>query len=236
MPSERKGPAAVAWLTGISHRFYEDRYRILSKDIPLVKNANRGEIFAVFDGIGGAPKGREAAQELSDWLIRFYKEPDNYPASQDGLHQLLMNANMAVYNWGPMAGTDRPLGGCAGTVVWINDHDLFLFHAGDTVAMLIRDGQGTQLTQTHGAGNILYLYYRLGPNLRIDMEHLALEDFDRILLLSDGITKVYDPLQAVEIVEQYKDISRGAVDLAQRSRSRGSPDDITVMLIEVEEL
>src|SRR5512138_2218683 len=104
MPSERRGPAAVAWLTGTSHRFYEDRYRILSKNIPLVQNADRGEIFAVFDGIGGAPKGREAAQEVSDWLIRFYKEPENYLASPDGLRQLLMNANMAVYNWGPMAG------------------------------------------------------------------------------------------------------------------------------------
>jgi len=201
----------------------------------LVQNANRGEIFAVFDGIGGAPKGREAAQELSDWLIRFYKEPQNYPASPDGLHQLLMSANMAVYNWGPEVATDRPLGGCAGTVAWINEHDLFLFHAGDTVAILIRDGHGTQLTRTHDAGKIMFLYFGLGPNLRMDMDRLALEDFDRILLLSDGITKVYDPLEAVEIVEQHKDISRGVTDLAQRSRSRGSPDDITVMLIEVEE-
>jgi PPM family protein phosphatase len=75
---EQKGSATVAWVKGSKHQFYEDRYRILSREVPLVKGQDRGEIFAVFDGIGSAPKGREAAQEMMDQLVHFYKKPQNY--------------------------------------------------------------------------------------------------------------------------------------------------------------
>ena len=128
MNCEVKGSAAVAWCTGTSHRFYEDRYRLLSREVPLVGRQDRGEIFAVFDGIGGAPKGRDAAQEMSDWLIKFYQEPGRYPASVQGLLQLLIDANMSIYEWGMIPGTDRTLGGCAGTVAWIHQQNSVHWH------------------------------------------------------------------------------------------------------------
>jgi serine/threonine protein phosphatase PrpC len=236
MKSERRGQGAVAFSTGKSHRYYEDRYRLLTKDIPMVRQADQGEIYAVFDGMGGAPKGRDAAQELSDSLIEFYRNPEVYPFSQKGLHTLLMDANMSVFNWGMMPGTNRPLGGCAGTVVWIFDQTLFVFHAGDTAAIHIRDGQPRQLTQFHETGKLLHRYFGMGPSLQIDIVDFQLEESDRVLILSDGITKVYHPFDAVKVVEEHEDITKAAVELARRSVSRGSIDDITVLLIEIDEL
>jgi hypothetical protein len=58
---ETKGIAAVAWMKGTKHKFYEDRFRLLCLPVPLVSEQDRGEIFAVFDGIGSAPKGMAAA-------------------------------------------------------------------------------------------------------------------------------------------------------------------------------
>jgi len=73
MAVDRRKSAAVAHLRGTKHQFYEDSFRMLSRDVPLVENRNRGEIFAVFDGIGSAPEGRHAAQvkEYSERIL-FY--------------------------------------------------------------------------------------------------------------------------------------------------------------------
>ena len=77
--SERRGSAAVAWRKGTKHTLYEDRYRMLPREIPLVAQRERGEIYAVFDGIGSAPQGRTAAQFMADKLLDFYRKTDEYP-------------------------------------------------------------------------------------------------------------------------------------------------------------
>lgn len=171
---EKKGSAAVAWLKGTKHRFYEDRYRMLPKDVPLVGRQKRGELFAVFDGIGSAPEGRRAAQEMSDYLLRFYQETEKRASSWEGVRQLLFEVNQAIYDWGFMPGTNRPLGGCAGTVIWITEGDLFVFHAGDTIAFLIREGEITQITRLHEMNGGIYRYFGMGVNLEIDVHHYML--------------------------------------------------------------
>lgn len=153
MLTEQRGAAAVSWIKGIKHRVYEDRYRILSRDIPLVAQANRGELFAVFDGIGSAPRGMSAAQEMADCLVRFFREPDTIPCSTVGLHQLLFESNQNIFAWGNMSGTDRPMGGCTGTIAWLWVDRMVVYHAGDTTALLIRDGEPRELTRAHQAAD-----------------------------------------------------------------------------------
>lgn len=232
--AEQKGNAAVAWMKGTKHKFYEDRYRLLSQDIPLVQRSNRGEIFAIFDGIGGAPEGRRAAQQMSDHLISFIQEPDRFTPDAEGMKSLLMEANNIANSWGFIPGTERPLGGCAGTVAWINEGLLHLFHAGDTVGILIRDGQGTVLTKLHEANGMLYRYFGLGPTLKIDAISCALKNYDKILLITDGVTKAFHPLEVIPIIEQYDgDLRRAVSTVVQRSRSKGSYDDITALVYEI---
>lgn len=232
--SEQKGAADVAWIKGTKHHFYEDRFRLLSNEIPVVQRSNRGEIFAIFDGIGGAPQGMRSAQQMSDHLISFLQEPDRFPPDAAGMKSLLMEANNIVNAWGFIPGTDRPLGGCAGTVAWIYEEQLHLFHAGDTVGILIRDGQGTVLTKLHELGGVLYRYFGLGKTLKIDTYSCPLRNFDKILLITDGVTKAFHPLEVVPIIEHYEGNLRRAVStVVQRSRSKGSHDDITALVYEI---
>ncbi len=234
---EERGTAAVAWLKGTKHRYYEDRYRMLSSDIPLVQQKSRGEVFAVFDGIGSASRGRDAAQEMTDQLIRFYRESDEIPASREGMRRILMEGNQAILEWGCMPGTDRPLGGCAGTIAWIHGQSVEIFHAGDTVAYLIRDGGLVrQLTRLHEQDGAIYRYFGLGADLKIDVEIVPQEEGERLLLVSDGVTKAFDMYEITKIVEDHSNRRRAVGELVRRSRSRGSSDDITAMIIEIEEL
>lgn len=236
-PCEKRGNAAVAWLKGTKHKYYEDRYRLLSYEIPLVRRQGRGELFAVFDGIGSAPQGRQSAQLMSDQLVDFWKIPEKVPGSWEGLVSLLMGANQVIADWGFMEGTLRPLGGCAGTVVWLHNAVAYVFHAGDTQALLIRDGKVSNMNRLHEAPNgAIFRYFGLGSSLQIDVDHFALEESDRILMVSDGVTKAFHPAEAGAIVEQFDEKCRAVTELVNRSRSRGSADDITALLIEVEEL
>jgi len=236
-PCDQRESVAVSYLKETKHKYYEDSYRMLPKDIPLVEQKKRGELFAVFDGIGSAPEGRHAAQEMAENLLRFYREPDAYPTSWEGIRTLLMEANLTIHQWGFMPGTDRPLGGCAGTVLWLIRENLYLFHAGDTAALLIRDGKGMELTKPHQMSDgAIYRYFGLGPDLQIDVECFQIEESDRILLLTDGVTKVFHPVKAADLVEGYLDISIAIKTLVQRSQTLDSTDDITAMLIQVEEI
>ncbi|MBF0225851.1 MAG: SpoIIE family protein phosphatase [Desulfobacterales bacterium] len=228
---------AVSHAKGTKHKVYEDNFRMLPRDIPLVMEKKRGELFAVFDGIGSAPKGQHAAQVMADKLISFYREPDIYNSSFEGINTLLMEANQEIWNWGFIPGTDRPLGGCAGTIVWLFEENIYVFHAGDTAGFLIRDDKLIHLTRTHQMENgAIIQYFGYGENLVIDIERFSIEELDRILLVSDGVTKVFGSAEAANIIGENPNICKAVIELARRSQLRGSTDDITAMLIEVEEI
>ncbi len=233
MDSEKLGCAAVAFSKGPKHKHCEDRYALFPLAKPVVKRQDRGEIFAVFDGIGSAPDGMHSAQHMCDALLTYYSQPESCTGTWEGIRDLLFTANKEVFDWGFMPGTDRPLGGCAGSVIWIYEKKLYTFHAGDTVAVLIRDGKATQLTHLHELDGAIYRYFGLGGNLKIDIANQELRNYDRILLISDGVTKVFHPAFAASIVEEHlNDLKQAVEDLARRARTKGSQDDITVVLVE----
>ena len=237
MTVDRRQASAVAFLKGTKHQFYEDSFRMLPREIPLVKNLNRGEVFAVFDGIGSAPEGRHAAQSMADHLIKFYRDADDYPASPEGLKSLLFEGNVEINGWGCKPGTDIPLGGCVGTIIWILGESLYVFHAGDTSGVHIRDDKAAELTQPHQLPDgALFRYFGMGPDLRIDVNSRSIDEFDRILLMSDGVTDIFHPLDAAGLTVEHADIARAVNTLAQRSQILGSTDDITALLVEIEEI
>jgi serine/threonine protein phosphatase PrpC len=174
---------------------------------------------------------------MADKLIEFFRQPALYSASRHGLEVLLLEANKEIAEWGFMPGTDSPLGGCAGTVAWVLEDALHVFHAGDTTAIHIRDGKAIELTWPHQtADGAIYRYFGLGSNLELYCNEIRLEESDRILLISDGITKVKSPIEAAAMLNECPDIAKAVNSLATAAWSACSNDDITVLLVEVAEL
>jgi serine/threonine protein phosphatase PrpC len=234
---EHRGCAAVALAKGSTHRLYEDRFRILSMEAPLVRDAGRGEIFAVFDGIGSAIKGREAAQLMCDRLTNFYRHPDRYTPTSQGLLRLLMEANREINGWGADETGFRTLGGCAGTVAWAIEDDLWLFHAGDTMAMLDTGERILEATSDHQrADGAITRFFGLGEALEIDVTKHRLLDYERILLMSDGVTKVLDRNHAAQMVRDFDDIEHAARHVVQQSLIRRTWDDVTVLVVDINEM
>lgn len=228
----------VESLQGKKNRPNEDRYRLLHADIRLVAKAERGTLFAVFDGIGSAPRGGEAAQKMCDALIQFFREEALCKPDVVSIKELLSAANTEINGWGHMPGTTRPLGGCAGTIAWFYETQAFLFHAGDTIGYRLRGDNLSTLTSEQSNDNTLYNYFGIGRSLLIESFSLELEEGDVVILVSDGVTKSLTPTDIDQCVIQYLVGSpqRAATELCKFAQRKGSRDDITALIIEIIEL
>ncbi len=231
---ESRGSATVAWYRGLEHPYYEDSFRLLPREVPVVGSQDRGELYAVFDGIGGCPQGRSAAIKMADTLTRFYTEPEAFENSLNGMTKLLMAGNQEIYDWGFIPGTQQMRGGCCGSIAWIKEGQLTVFHAGDTSAIQLCGDSHRQLSRADQFDSYLVTrFFGQGKRLELSVTTTEIEPLDQILLYSDGVSKVIGFEEAIDIVSPFEDPKRRARALAHRARVQGSRDDITVLCAEV---
>lgn len=252
---QRGETVAVGWAQGRSHAKYEDRFRMLTKHIPMVAATGLGELLAVCDGVGSAPLGVQAAQAVCDALIGAYKTPPkspertkSYTCATDGerasahshlLHALMMGLGETqanIRNWGPMEGSDRPQGAAAATVAFISPDacTAHILHAGDTIALLVgEDGNINQLSSLDQAPGGEMINYFGAPNMRLHHSQVQLKPGDRLLLASDGVTKVLSNRQLAERSSAAANPKSLCMAILGACASVTS-DDITLLVYEVE--
>jgi serine/threonine protein phosphatase PrpC len=226
--------AAVHSLTSPRHA-YEDRSLMLGPRHPKVAAAGRGHIYAVMDGVGGAPQGMQAAQLIADGLVAFFDNAAFAP-SQEDLVALMRTINDRAHALGFMAGSDRPLAAAAATVAWFSPGErVHILHAGDTVAWRFDGERLIPLTQTHGEGKMLRRYIGQGPAFALDCCSIAMEEGDMLVLATDGVTKALNAVDVAAIMRELPQPARAAREIVERARRRGSDDDITCLIAELEE-
>ena len=215
-----------------------------------------GAVWAlVCDGMGGAKGGREASQGACNVIENFFQE--QYAQCGAGeeepfLKKALLYANRFVFQ---KAAHEEALAGMGTTAVCalVRSGNVYLCHAGDSRAYLIRDGKLTQLTHDHSyvqelvdCGTITeeeaehhpqknIITKALGVDYRLEPEFTAakLKREDRLLLCTDGLTNM------VPVEEMEKLLAQGTFyDLPDRlieaANAHGGSDNITALLLAVE--
>ncbi len=227
--------AGVHSIKGLNHHFNEDRYRLLGGDVPIVRQANRGHLFAVMDGVGSAPKGMRAAQFVADKLTEFYSDP-RIPDTTDGIAGLLKAASDEIYAWGLMPGSGQPLGAAAATTAWFApSRKVVVFHSGDTMAFRFDGSLITRVTREHADGRGITAYVGQGSSFHLDVERVPFEEGDVLCLVTDGITKTMTDGDVGEVLSAFSRPDVAARELVARARGKGSHDDITAVVVELEE-
>ena len=215
-----------------------------------------GAVWAlVCDGMGGAKGGREASQGACNVIENFFQEQyAQCGAGQEEpfLKKALLYANRFVFQ---KAAHEEALAGMGTTAVCalVRSGNVYLCHAGDSRAYLIRDGKLTQLTHDHSyvqelvdCGTITeeeaehhpqknIITKALGVDYRLEPEFTAakLKREDRLLLCTDGLTNMVPVEEMEELLAQgtFYDLPDRLIEAAN---AHGGSDNITALLMAVE--
>lgn len=221
----------------------------------------RQGVFVVCDGMGGAAAGEVASQMTIETIQKVLTSNDNnaaavspggYLARTERLAEAVRESNRAIYE---LAQEDRKKAGMGTTFVgvWVEDNIASVAHVGDSRAYLWHGDQIEPITEDHSlveaqvkAGVIRrdqveeskvrsVLLRALGqePQVQVDVSEVPLREGDYLLLCSDGLTRVVPDsglARAIAILREPQRICNYLIDTAN---SRGGPDNITVVVVQV---
>ncbi|HEY8550187.1 MAG TPA: PP2C family serine/threonine-protein phosphatase [Vicinamibacterales bacterium] len=218
-----------------------------------------GYSLLVADGMGGHVGGELASRlvlseivklalALPDWIVRV--EESTSRAAAERAQRRVVQLNAAVIERGKQ---DPALRGMGSTLTAARNlgRMLQIAHVGDSRAYLLRQGSLHRLTRDHTYVQMLVDTGQMTPeealasrsrhvltnaiggfneDVLVDVERLPLENGDRLLLCSDGLTDFVDD----EAIRAELSAARNATDacraLVDRALAAGGRDNVTVVV------
>lgn len=207
---------------------------------------DQGTLLVVCDGMGGHLAGEVASRLAVETIITSFRA-DNDPA--EGLRQALISANQRVYQEG------RGTMGTTAVAAFFWHNTLYVANVGDSRAYLVREGLIRQLTNDHSligdqvaAGlltpeqartstirNIITRAIGHQSHVEVDIFREPLLPGDTVVLSTDGMHGLLtdEEIAAIASMHPLDVASRRLVDEAN---ARGGPDNITVVVAQVDGL
>lgn len=201
----------------------------------------KGAVAAIADGVSSCDDSHIASQAaVTSFLEDYFSTPASWSVRKS-VSRVLTSLNGWLYqqNATRQGYSDSLLTTFA--AVAIKSHTLHSFHAGDSRVYHWRCGQLEQLTQDHlqiQRGSP-YLARALGADRHLEVDYCTqgLMEGDRVLLTTDG---VHNHLNAAHIKAVLNEADDDLEALAQRlvteALNAGSDDNLTALLVAVDEL
>ena len=223
-------------------------------------SGERGTLFMVADGMGGAAAGELASSMAVEVVVNELRErwcagdvpadPGNFASA---LRAATEAANARIHAYATAHPENRGMGTTA-TVAGLLYDTLYLAQVGDSRAYLIRDGVARQLTkdqslmqklleageiteeeaETSDRRNIILQALGPEPNIRIDLTHQPLRQGDLLVLCSDGLSGQVRVEEIAELASNEPELTRLSQMLIDRANAAGGPDNITVVVARFE--
>lgn len=223
-------------------------------DVGLVRGHNedsfllRAPLFVVSDGMGGHAAGEVASSITVDTIA------ERMPASADDvlLGAAVEAANLSVIE-GAEQGVGKPGMGCTATAVLIEKNKMAVAHVGDSRAYVLHHGTLVRITHDHSyveelvdSGQITADEARVHPSRSVitralgsdpDMyaDHFSLEvnDGDRIILCSDGLSSMVADSEIEALAVSSATPQQAADNLVAAALTAGGADNVTVVVVDV---
>jgi protein phosphatase len=219
----------------------------------------RGHLFIVADGMGGHAGGQEAsrivADSIEDFVLRALKWFSS-PRGEEG-KELVAELQAAVHRadarLAAEAAAHPELQGMGSTLTlaYYLDGELFVAHAGDSRAYLLRDGRLHRLTHdhtltaelvrrgaisqeeatTHRLRHVVTNVVGGGTaGVRVELVKLHVESGDRILLCTDGLTDMLGEADIGTALGGH-DVRTCCERLVGAANERGGRDNVTAVVV-----
>src|SRR5213083_1507742 len=215
----------------------------------------RGSVFVVADGMGGAAAGELASEMATETiysqLVRAWGGEREVTPQRFAyrLKESVEVANGQIHAYAKAHPEVRGMGTTTTAVGILHDH-VYLSQVGDSRAYLIRNGQAVQLTKDQSlmqrlveAGELTeeeaakserrnIILQALGPDARVkvDLTHQEVRRGDILVLCSDGLSGQVKKEEIAQVVSTTPDLSAACDKLIAIANERGGPDNITVVL------
>jgi protein phosphatase len=214
-------------------------------------------LYLVSDGMGGAHAGDVAAALVAQALpVQLSARMNRLtePTATDRAEALRMAIIELSQNIYIQSAGDGRVHGMGATIVacWIHERTALLAHMGDSRAYLLRKGALERLTEDHALADVLIQLGRLtkseakrhpaknlltrfvgmegevGPDVGV----LALQEGDRVLLCSDGLTNMVADRPIARAL--WAEPSPGAVcdRLIAEAKASGGEDNVTAVVLD----
>ena len=205
-------------------------------------------LFCVCDGMGGHAAG-EVASSIAVETVAKLAPQEADPAR---LAAAVEAANAAVIE-AAEHGLGKPGMGCTATVAYIEGTSLAIAHVGDSRAYLLHEGTLIRVTHDHSyveelvdAGEITADEARTHPNRSVitralgsdpamyaDHFQLNIEEGDRLILCSDGLSSMIPDAEIESIATQSPTAQICTDNLVDAALAAGGGDNVTVVVVDV---
>ena len=215
---------------------------------------DRGLLFMVADGMGGAAAGELASAMAVDVVLDELKARWGTAPRQDGetfatgLRASTETANMRIHRFAADHPEHRGMGTTA-TIAGLLGDTLYLVQVGDSRAYLVREGIARQITKDQSlmqklieAGEITIeeaeqserrniILQALGPEavIRTDLTHQRVCRGDTLVLCSDGLSGQMRIDDIARAIAEEKSLEKSVDRLIDLANANGGPDNITVV-------
>ncbi len=227
----------------------------LQPEVRTHEVGDRGTLFMVADGMGGAAAGEIASAMAIDVVLREITnaiadlpvlDTEAYAAA---LKKATATANSQIHTFALEHPEYRGMGTTATVAVVLGD-TLYLAQVGDSRAYLVRDAVAMQITKDQSlmqklieAGEITeeeaeqserrnIILQALGPeaNIKVDLTFQKIRKGDSLLLCSDGLSGQVRIDELARVVSEEKDLMAACKRLIDRANENGGPDNITCIV------
>jgi PPM family protein phosphatase len=226
-------------------------------DVGLVRDVNEDTLHTdaalavIADGMGGAAAGEVASEIAVSEIVRGFE----HDTTSQGLVRAMLSANEAIL---ADAATHPARAGMGTTAVAIALTSVssgilpVIVNIGDSRAYQLRDGALRQITNDHSVAEEWVRQGRLSPEeaavhprrhqltrtlgvddeVQPDIFPLTIENGDRILLCSDGLSNELTDDEIASVASAPASLDDAVATLIERANRNGGRDNITAILIE----
>jgi PPM family protein phosphatase len=231
----------------------------LHADVRTHVSGERGSIFMVADGMGGAAAGEIASQMAVDTVIRELQDHWLTAPAADAesfaraIRRATATTNSEIHAYALQHPEYRGMGTTA-TIAGLLGDTVYVAQVGDSRAYLVRQGVARQITKDQSlmqklveAGELTeeeaeqserrnIILQALGPEpvVKVDLTHQQVRRGDILVLCSDGLSGQVTKDEIASMVSSGGDLTEACKRLIDRANETGGPDNITVVLARLE--
>lgn len=232
-------------ITDIGKRRETNEDYVFTSDVPV---GNLPNLFIVADGMGGHNAGDYASSQTVKIVVRTVSELKETEPEQI-IRSAITKANSFIRQ---KSLEDEHLSGMGTTLVvatYINDKlivanvgDSRLYVIGEDMVQITRDhslveemvkmgGIDRESARNHPDKNIITRAIGVKDEVQADFFSVIIEEEDKILMCTDGLTNMLEDKEIEQIVRSSQDVVEIAGNLITAANDHGGRDNIGVILI-----